>query len=328
MLLRSLLPACKRGFCHAGTPRFMHKLASGTKPALDISGIYPPISTPFDDREQVDYDKLDENLRKYSSVPFRGIVVQGSNGEYAYLSSEERLEVVHRVRQTLPKEKILIAGSGCESTQATIEMSRQMGEAGAEAVLVVTPCYYRGRMTSSALIHHYTKVADSSPVPVILYSVPGNTGLDVPVDAVIALAEHPNIIGIKDSGGDITRMGLIIHRTQHLGFQVLSGSAGFLLAGYSVGAVGGVCALANILGSQLCELERLCVTGQWQEARKLQYRLIEPNGAVTHRFGIPGMKQAMEWFGYHGGRCRSPLVTLTEQEVKELRKVFSNNGWL
>ncbi|XP_077113157.1 4-hydroxy-2-oxoglutarate aldolase, mitochondrial isoform X2 [Ranitomeya variabilis] len=285
MLLRSLLPVCKRGFCHAGTPRFMHKLASSTKPALDISGIYPPISTPFDDREQVDYDKLDENLRKYSSVPFR-------------------------------------------ATQATIEMSRQMGEAGAEAVLVVTPCYYRGRMTSSALIHHYTKVADSSPVPVILYNVPGNTGLDVPVDAVVALAEHPNIIGIKDSGGDITRIGLIIHRTQHLDFQVLSGSAGFLLAGYSVGAVGGVCALANILGPQLCDLERLCVTGQWQEARKLQHRLIEPNGAVTRRFGIPGMKQAMEWFGYHGGRCRSPLVPLTEQEVKELREVFTNNGWL
>ncbi|XP_077113156.1 4-hydroxy-2-oxoglutarate aldolase, mitochondrial isoform X1 [Ranitomeya variabilis] len=328
MLLRSLLPVCKRGFCHAGTPRFMHKLASSTKPALDISGIYPPISTPFDDREQVDYDKLDENLRKYSSVPFRGIVVQGSNGEYAFLSREERLEVVRQVRQKLPKEKILIAGSGCESTQATIEMSRQMGEAGAEAVLVVTPCYYRGRMTSSALIHHYTKVADSSPVPVILYNVPGNTGLDVPVDAVVALAEHPNIIGIKDSGGDITRIGLIIHRTQHLDFQVLSGSAGFLLAGYSVGAVGGVCALANILGPQLCDLERLCVTGQWQEARKLQHRLIEPNGAVTRRFGIPGMKQAMEWFGYHGGRCRSPLVPLTEQEVKELREVFTNNGWL
>ncbi|XP_044154001.1 4-hydroxy-2-oxoglutarate aldolase, mitochondrial-like [Bufo gargarizans] len=328
MLLRSLLPVCMRGVRGTGTPRAMHQLASTAKPALDISGIYPPISTPFDEREQVDYDKLEENLQKYSSIPFRGIVVQGSNGEYAYMSREERLEIVHRVRQKLPKEKILIAGSGCESTQATIEMSRQMGEAGAEAVLVVTPCYYRGRMTSSALVHHYTKVADSSPVPVILYSVPGNTGLDLPVDAVVALAKHPNIIGIKDSGGDITRMGLIIHKTQHLDFQVLSGSASFLLAGYAVGAVGGVCALANVLGAQVCKLERLCVGGQWQEARKLQLRLIEPNAAVTRSFGIPGMKQAMEWFGYHGGNCRSPLVPLTEQEQKELRGVFTSNGWL
>ncbi|KAG9484760.1 hypothetical protein GDO78_008065 [Eleutherodactylus coqui] len=328
MLLRTLLPACMRGFCSPGTPRFMHKLASTKKPALDISGIYPPITTPFNDREQVDYAKLDENLQKYSSIPFRGIVVQGSNGEYTYLSKEERLEVVHRVRQKLPKEKILMAGSGCESTQATIEMSRQMAEAGAEAVLVVTPCYYRGRMTSAALVHHYTQVADSSPVPVILYSVPGNTALDLPLDAVVTLAEHPNIIGIKDSGGDITRMGLIIHKTQHLAFQVLSGSAGFLLPGYAIGAVGGVCALANILGTQLCELERLCVGGQWQEARKLQYRLIEPNAAVTRRFGIPGLKQAMEWFGYHGGNCRSPLLPLTEQEQKDLRKVFSSYGWL
>ncbi|XP_040217155.1 4-hydroxy-2-oxoglutarate aldolase, mitochondrial isoform X2 [Rana temporaria] len=267
-------------------------------------------------------------LSIYSATPLRGFVVQGSNGEYAYLSREERLEVVRKVREVVPKDKLLIAGSGCESTQATVKMTLEMADAGAEAVLVVTPCYYKGRMNSPALIHHYTEVADASPVPVILYSVPANTGLDLPVDAVVTLAQHPNIIGIKDSGGDVTRMGLIIHKTRHLGFQVLSGSAGFLLAGYSVGAVGGVCALANVLGPQLCELERLCLSGRWQEARELQYRLIEPNAAVTRRFGIPGLKRGMEWFGYHGGHCRSPLLPLTGQEEKELRTVFTDNGWL
>ncbi|XP_072280869.1 4-hydroxy-2-oxoglutarate aldolase, mitochondrial [Pyxicephalus adspersus] len=324
MLLRALLPRYTRARCNAMPRTYMNQ----ARPALDISGIFPPIATPFNDRERVDYDRLAENLRKYSRTPLRGFVVQGSNGEYAYLSREERVEVVRKVREVVPKEKILIAGSGCESTQATVEMTLEMAKAGAEAVLVVTPCYYKGSMNSSALVHHYTKVADASPVPVILYSVPGNTGLDLPVDAVVSLAQHPNIIGIKDSGGDITRVGLIIHKTRHLGFQVLSGSAGFLLAGYSVGAVGGVCALANVLGPQLCELERLCVNGQWQEARELQYRLIEPNAAVTRRFGIPGLKQAMEWFGYHGGYCRSPLLPLTEHERKDLRKVFTDNAWL
>ncbi|XP_063818405.1 4-hydroxy-2-oxoglutarate aldolase, mitochondrial [Pseudophryne corroboree] len=321
LLQRALRPTWARGLCRAGNPRHMHR-------SLDIAGIYPPISTPFTPGEKVDYVRLEENLRKYAGVPFRGIVVQGSTGEYAYLSLEERLEVVRKARQVVPKEKILIAGSGCESTQATVEMTGEMAEAGADAVLVVTPCYYRGRMTSSALVNHYTKVADTSPVPVILYSVPGNTVLDLPVEAAITLAQHPNIIGMKDSGGDVSRIGLIVHRTQHLGFQLLSGSAGFLLAGYAVGAVGGICALANVLGAQLCELERMCVNAQWAKARALQYRLIEPNAAVTRKFGIPGVKQAMEWFGYHGGHCRSPLVPLTEQERKELRKAFTDNGWL
>lgn len=316
MLLRALLPRSVRSYVTAN------------RSVPDISGIFPPISTPFTPRERVDYERLTDNLRKYSATPLRGFVVQGSNGEYAYLSREERLEVVRKVREVVPKEKLLIAGSGCESTQATVKMTLEMAEAGAEAVLVVTPCYYKGRMNSPALIHHYTEVADASPVPVILYSVPANTGLDLPVDAVVTLAEHPNIIGIKDSGGDVTRMGLIIHKTRHLGFQVLSGSAGFLLAGYSVGAVGGVCALANVLGPQLCELERLCVGGRWKEARELQYRLIEPNAAVTRRFGIPGLKRAMDWFGYHGGHCRSPLLPLTDQEQKDLRTVFTDNGWL
>ncbi|XP_029466015.1 4-hydroxy-2-oxoglutarate aldolase, mitochondrial isoform X2 [Rhinatrema bivittatum] len=228
---------------------------------LDLKGIYPPISTPFNLKEDVDYARLEENLQKYSRIPFRGFVVQGSNGEYAYLTREERVEVVRRVRQAVPKEKLLLAGSGCESTQATVEMTHRMVQAGADAVLVVTPCYYRGRMTSAALIHHYTQVADLSPVPVVLYSVPANTSLELPVDAVVALSQHPNIAGLKDSGGDITRLASIVHKTHPQDFQVLSGSAGFLLAGYCVGAVGGICALANVLGAQVCELERLCLAG-------------------------------------------------------------------
>ncbi|XP_070219506.1 4-hydroxy-2-oxoglutarate aldolase, mitochondrial isoform X1 [Bos mutus] len=255
-------------------------------------------------------------------------VVQGSNGEFPFLTSSERLEVVSRARQALPKDKLLLAGSGCESTQATVEMTVSMAQVGADAAMVVTPCYYRGRMSSAALIHHYTKVADLSPVPVVLYSVPANTGLDLPVDAVVTLSQHPNIVGIKDSGGDVTRIGLIVHKTRSQDFQVLAGSAGFLLASYAIGAVGGVCALANVLGSQVCQLERLCLTGQWEDAQKLQHRLIEPNTAVTQRFGIPGLKKTMDWFGYYGGPCRSPLQELSPAQEEALRLDFASNGWL
>ncbi|XP_067909237.1 4-hydroxy-2-oxoglutarate aldolase, mitochondrial isoform X2 [Heterodontus francisci] len=255
--------------------------SSGSR--LDLAGIYPPIVTPFTQKGQVDYQQLESNVQKLSKIPFRGLVVQGSNGEFVYLTSEERVDIVRRVRQVLPEEKVLVAGSGCESTEATIEMTHKMAEAGALAVMVITPYYYRGRMNSAAFVQHYTQV---------------------------------------------TRMALIVHKTRNWDFQVLAGSAGCLLAAYSIGAVGGVCALANVLGEPLCNLEKLCLGGQWEEARELQYRLIEPNTAITQRYGIAALKEAMGWFGYYGGSCRAPLLPLTEGERKELQSDFVSNGWL
>ncbi|KAK3509981.1 hypothetical protein QTP70_024324 [Hemibagrus guttatus] len=439
MLLRIFNRVCRREFSSVWKSVSQH-----ASQRLDIAGIYPPIATPFTQKGNVDYQSLDKNLQKYGSMPFRGLVVQGSNGEYPYLTAEERVDVVRRVREALPSSKLVMAGSGCESTIATIHMTERMASAGADCVLIVTPCFYLGRMNSSALINHYTQykrhlsttsnsqtpnstmaktkelskdtrnkivdlhqagktesaigkqlgvkkstvgaiirkwktfkttdnlprsgaprkisprgvkmitrtqrfiascvwelhgvpvhvlppevwVADSSPIPIVLYSVPANTFLDLPVDAVVQLSQHPNIVGIKDSGGDITRISLIVYKTRSQDFQVLAGSAGFLMAAYSVGAVGGVCALANVLGQQVCELAQLCTSGQWDRARDLQYRLIEPNTAVTRKFGIPALKQAMDWFGYQGGVCRSPLQPLAKVELENLRADFSLNGWL
>lgn len=327
-MLRPQLWSCMRQGLRGGLSRNGRGWASGAGRKVDVAGIYPPVTTPFTATAEVDYRKLEENLQKLGTFPFRGFVVQGSTGEFPFLTSSERLEVVSRVRQVIPKDKLLLAGSGCESTQATVEMTVSMAQVGADAALVVTPCYYRGRMDSAALIHHYTKVADLSPIPVVLYSVPANTGLDLPVDAIVTLSQHPNIVGMKDSGGDATRIGLIVHKTRKQDFQVLAGSAGFLLASYALGGVGGVCALANVLGAQVCQLERLCLTGQWEEAQKLQHRLIEPNFAVTRRFGIPGLKKVMDWFGYYGGPCRAPLQALSPAEEEALRVDFTSNGWL
>ncbi|XP_060943041.1 4-hydroxy-2-oxoglutarate aldolase, mitochondrial isoform X2 [Limanda limanda] len=315
---------CSRG----SWVRSRSHVAAGAAARLDLSGIYPPIATPFTAGEDVDHRALEGNLQKYARIPFKGLVVQGSNGEYPYLTEEERVEVVKTVRRSLPAGKLLMAGSGCESTRATLQLTEKMAAAGADVVLVVNPCFYKGKMDARALIQHFTKVADSSAVPVVLYSVPANTGLELPLDAVVHLSQHPNIVGLKDSGGDITRLGLIVHRTKEQDFQVLAGSAGFLMAAYCVGAVGGVCALANVLGPELCELERLCVSGLWEDARVLQQRLIEPNAAVTRKLGVPALKQAMEWFGFHGGACRSPLQPLSEAETQQLRGDFTSNGWL
>ncbi|KFP89517.1 hypothetical protein N311_05641, partial [Apaloderma vittatum] len=292
----------------------------------DLRGIFPPLATPFSPTQEVDYGQLEENLRRYTSIPFRGLVVMGSNGEYPYLEPSERLDVVTCVRRALPRDRLLLAGSGCESTQATIKLTVSMAEAGADVALVVTPCYYRGSMTSAALVQHYTEVSPAwspigaSPIPVVLYSVPANTGLDLPLEAVLTLAQHPNIVGIKDSGGDVSGARRC--------WLSMACQAGYQHTSVSPGASGGVCALANILGSPLCQLDRLCREGRGQEARDLQHRLIEPNTAVTRRFGIPGLKKAMEWFGYYGGPCRAPLAPLSPTQVEELRSTFSTNGWL
>ncbi|KAK2530547.1 Hoga1 [Columba guinea] len=312
--LASPLQPALAALCQA-VPRQHRGLStpSGHGHTLDLRGIFPPLTTPFSSTREVDYARLEGNLHHYASIPFRGLVVLGSNGEYPYLAPHERLEVVSCVRRALPRDRLLLAGSGCESTQATIELTSSMAEAGANVALVVTPCYYRGAMTSAALVQHYTEVADASPIPVVLYSVPANTGLDLPLEAVLTLAQHPNILGIKDSSGDITRMGLMVHKTRQEDFQVLAGSAGFLLASY---ALGRCCCPCSVRDMGCCPGG---TGGDWQLGRGRK---------VTRRFGIPGLKKAMEWFGYYGGPCRSPLAPLSPPQVEELRGTFSTNGWL
>jgi 4-hydroxy-2-oxoglutarate aldolase len=209
-----------------------------------------------------------------------------------------------------------------ESTQQTIDLTGRMAGAGADAAIVVTPCYYRGGMTAAALVRHYRQVADASPVPVVLYSVPANTGIDLPAQAAIALAKHPNIIGMKDSGGDVAKIGYMAHETRADDFQILAGSAGFLLGALAVGAVGGVCALANIAASRLIRLWESFMQGRATEARALQLPLIEANTAVTSRFGVPGLKAAMDMLGYYGGPVRPPLMPLPEEDKVTLRKIL------
>lgn len=294
--------------------------------SLDLSGIFPPIVTPFADNEEVNYDKLKDNFSKWNEMTFSGYVVQGSNGEYAYMRAEEKIDLVCKVRELAPKGKLILAGSGCEATRDTIEMTSEMAEAGADAALVVTPSFYKSGMTAEALENHFTKVADSSPIPVVLYSVPANTGIDLPAECIIKLSSHPNIIALKDSGGDITKIGYVIHKTAGNNFQVLAGSASFLLASYCLGAVGGVCALANVLGREVCKLHELHKHGKMEEAKLLQHKLILPNTAVTKTFGVPGLKKSMEFFGFYGGPTRSPLLPLKESQEAELRQIFKLFG--
>lgn len=294
---------------------------------LDLTGIYPPIPTPFNTDESIAWDKLKENMKKWNEFPLRGFLVQGSNGEFCYLTEEERIEMI-KVVKSLSPDKLVLAGSGCESTAATIRVTNKMAEVGADAAVVVTPCYYKGKMTMSALEDHFTRVADASSLPVILYSVPANTSIDIPVELVRRLARHPNIIGIKDSGGDVSKMGSMVHVTKGENFQILAGSASYLLSALAVGASGGVCGLANVLPKEVCELQTLFDEAKMEEAKSLQHRLIAPNAAVTSVHGPPGLKTSLEWFGFYGGPCRRPLQPLTELETKNLENAFKENKFL
>ncbi len=148
-------------------------------------------------------------------------------------------------------DKLVLAGSGCESTRATIQMTAAMAAAGADAAVVITPSYFKAKMSGPALEQHFRAVADASPVPVVLYSVPANTAIDLAADSVARLSRHPNIIGVKDSGGDVAKIGEMVAATEGEDFQVLAGSASFLLPALTVGAVGGICALANVLPAQV-----------------------------------------------------------------------------
>nr|CAH0106125.1 unnamed protein product [Daphnia galeata] len=294
---------------------------------IQLGGIYPPLTTPFNVDETIAFDKLASNLTQYAQIPFAGYVVQGSNGEYPYLENEEKLQIVKFVKDFIKESnKPLIAGSGCESTKATVKLTEAMAACGADAVMVVTPAYFKISMNDAAMISHYTTVADSSSVPVILYSVPANTGIDLSIDAIQILAKHPNIIGLKDSGGDVTRIGSIVQKTRGQDFKVLSGSASFLLPSYLAGSVGGVCALANVLGDVLCHMHSLYENNVID--KELQRRLIDPNNMVTRRFGVAGMKAALDLFGYYGGPNRSPMLSVSAEARQVIKKAFIDNEFV
>ncbi len=178
--------------------------------SLPIDGVYPPIPTPFKPNGDIDFHHLATNLDRWEKQPLSGYVVGGSNGEFVSLSSDERVDVVRAVRELTPSDRLVIAGSGMQSTRATIELTHRMAEVGADVVIVVTPSYYKAMMSSVALENHYQQIADASPIPILLYNVPANTGVDLKVEAVVRLAVHPNVIGIKESGGSVAKIGTMV----------------------------------------------------------------------------------------------------------------------
>ena len=291
---------------------------------LNLTGIIPPLATPFEDGKLA-REKLAENVARYSKTGIRGVLVLGSNGEYPYLSESEKRQAVSTVAEAAGDDMVVLAGSGCESTAETIRLTCDCADLGGHAALVVTPCYYGGKMTPAALETHFKQVADSSPIPILLYNVPKFTGINIGLETVIKLSAHPNIVGIKDSTGNVAQIGEILANVD-TDFQVMVGTAGALFASLELGCAGGILALANVAAEECVEIQRLLAAGNLEQARRLQLKMLPVNRAVTGGFGIAGLKVAMDMVGYFGGLPRPPLQPLDAAARRELEKILADAG--
>lgn len=296
----------------------------------DIRGIFAPIPTLFKEDGTIDWDHLKANIERLGQSRLAGLVVMGSNGEFVSLLEEEKVELMKFVRKVLPAHKMMIAGTGCESAYATIRMNKAAADAGADAVLVLNPTYYKGALTPDGLKAHFTAVADASSLPVMIYNMPGNSSFNIPAAVTVALSKHPNIAGIKDSGGAIAQISEVIGYSKP-GFSVFAGSGSFLMPTTIMGGKGGTLAVANIAPDFCAELFNLCVAGNYDKARQMQFDLIPLNAAVTAKFGVPGLKAAMEYLGYFGGPLRLPFLPLKEELKPALYGIIDEfqqkTGW-
>ena len=283
-----------------------------------LRGILLPITTPFTTDEEIDSKGLQANLRFWNATGIAGYVVLGSTGERVNLDERECREVIETARAEVPRELSFIVGAGQESRRGTINESKRAAAAGADAVLVITPHFYRAAITQTALVEHYLAVADSSPVPVLLYSMPDLTGVRIEPETAAQLSQHPNIVGIKDSSAEVAKLRETIQLTPG-DFAVLTGNGTILAEALGAGARGGILAVACVATAICVAIFRAVESGDSDRAATLQLGLTPLAKAVTTRFGIGGLKAALEMKGLAGGAVRAPLIGRTELERQEIR---------
>ncbi len=283
-----------------------------------LNGIFPPLPTPFNTDESFSPDlqkSLIEKLLPYVD----GFLILGSNGEAVYLDEAERKEVLENARKIIPKNKVMIAGTGGEATRTVIKRTKEAAQIGADYVLLVAPHYFKGLMSEEVLYEHYKTVADNSPIPVLLYNVPAATTIALSPNLIGRLAKHKNIVGIKDSSGNIVALTEIMRLTPE-DFVVISGNASSFLAAIAMGAKGGILAVANIAPKQYKNIITLVQTGKLRQAQELQTSLNPLALSVTSKYGVPGLKTALSLLDKSAGVCRKPLLMPNKEVVAEIAK--------
>lgn len=279
-----------------------------------IKGIFGPVITTFDRRGELDLDAFGTNLKAHLAAGLDGVVVSGSTGEAALLEEGERHRVAEMARSVLPSDKRLIVGAGAESTKATVRRCREAAERGAHACLVVAPHYYANAMTSAALQAHFERVADESPVPILLYNIPKYMHFKLEPDLVVRLAEHDHIIGMKDSSGDLETLAKYLV-AQSPTFGVITGHGGTWLKALQMGVVGGILAVALFAPELTLEVARHARERLEPEASETQRRLSPLALEIVGRMGVPGVKAAIAAVGLRGGPVRLPLLDSPPADV-------------
>jgi 4-hydroxy-2-oxoglutarate aldolase len=287
---------------------------------VDLSGIFPALTTPFREDGEVAIDRFKANLARYNQTGVAGYVVLGSTGESVMLSGAEGESLLATAKEAEIPGKLLIAGTGAESTAATIEKTKRAAALGYKVALVKTPYYYKPAYKPEIYIRHYRAVADASPIPILLYSVPVFTGVSLETPEIVALASHTNIAGMKDSSGVIQRIVEVVGQVPKT-FQMLTGAAGVLHPAFTSGAKGGILALASPLPEKCVELFQLWKAGRHDEARVLQQKLATATKTVVSEASIAGVKYAMDLRGFYGGVPRLPILPLGEEQKRKIAQV-------
>lgn len=281
-----------------------------------LSGVYAPIGTPFVN-EEVAYDQLADNMEKYAASKLSGYLAIGSNGECVSLSEQEKAKVLETiVANKAPQQKVL-AGANAESTKLTIDQCKRVADLGADFASVLTPCYFKKKLTDEAMTRYYLDVADHSPLPIACYNAPGFTGMTISTATLKAIAAHQNIVGIKDTSPGM--IGSYLRATYLFEFDVFSGTANTLFPAMMMGATGGIVSLANVFPDVCAALYERCLTEDLAGARELHRVIGNLNSAVSGSFGVAGVKYASEVAGFHGGDPRLPLLPLEDSDKESIR---------
>ncbi len=289
---------------------------------MKLQGVFPAITTPFNHEGELWKQKLQHNIEKWNLTGLAGYAVCGSTGESVLLTSEEKIQLFEWVAQWAAPEKILIAGTGMESVRETVCLSNRAAEIGYKAALVRTPHYYKSRLNNAAAqMLYFRAVADQSKIPVLVYNFPQVTGIDIPAEAVAELSQHPNIAGIKESSGNLEKV-LQMVRESKKGFQVLVGSAATFASSLAVGASGGVLAFSNAAPHATVCIWEAHRTREFEAALDWQNRIGRAAHLVGTKYGIPGLKHAMDLAGYYGGPPRLPLTIPTPEAKQEIEEAF------
>lgn len=286
----------------------------------NLYGIFPPITTPFVNGV-LSIEKLQHNISIWNKTKLSGYVVMGSNGEAVLLTKEEKLKLIEHAKLFSSSEKIIIAGTGSDSIKETIALTNSAADLGADFALVLTPSFYKSEMKHNNYIKYFSEVADKSKIPIIIYNVPKFTGVDIEVETVAELSKHENIVGIKNSTENSRQIIEFVSNTEQ-DFKVIVGTASMLFSGITSGAVGGILALANIAPNQCIQIHKLIDEKNYNEALILQQKMIPANKAVTFKYGVAGLKYAMDLLGYFGGEPRIPLLPLNEKDKEQLKHIL------